>query len=121
MSKATFKQTRFDEATLNHVDEDVQLGVGDGVAYHIGCDSYPETIRRVSAGGKTLWTSSDDFRGNGQSEYADFEKKGLFVPRDVPESEWQKYTLRQDGKWRPKGSKCGYLTAGRVFARDPHF
>lgn len=121
MSNAAFQTRRFNDETRCYEDVELRLGVGDGVAYNIGCDAYPGTIRRVSPSGKTLWVSRDRFRANGQSDFADFEKKGVFVPQDVPESEWEKYTLRQDGRFRPAGSKCGWLSAGRRFAQDPHF
>jgi hypothetical protein len=121
MNTATLQTRRFNETSERYEDVDVPVVVGDGMTYHIGCDGYPLTVRKVSASGKTLWLSRDRFRGNGQSSYADFEKTGVFIPQDVPESEWEKYTKRADGSFRPCRSKCGYLSVGRSYKQDPHF
>lgn len=96
---------------------------GDGASYNIGGDSYPVTIRKVSPAGKMIWASRDDFRASKKgNSFAQSDKIGVFKPLDVPESQWERYTLRQDGYWRPVGSRrCGYLSAGRSFRQDPHF
>lgn len=96
--------------------------VGDGASYNIGSDSYPVTIRKISKSGKTLWVSRDDFRCKpGVNRYEQTDKEGVFIPLDVPESEWERYTLRQDGHWRPSKSGCGYLSEGRTLSLDPSF
>lgn len=60
-----------------------------------------------------MWASKDDVRArNG---------KKLFIPRDVPEKSWEKFTRRADGRYRPTVLGCGYLSPGRESYLDPDF
>jgi len=97
--------------------------VGDGATYHIGSDAYPVTVRKVSVSGKTVWATDDVFRASpGVNSYEIGEKVGVFVPvHDKECFAWKKYTLRKDGKFRPTGSKSGYLSPGRSFCQDPSY
>lgn len=92
---------------------------GDGASYHIGGDAYPYTISRVSPSGKTVWARRDGFRANSNNTFADSRKKGVFILN--PEASEEKFTLRQDGSYRPAGSSCGRLSPGRRYWQDPHF
>lgn len=103
--------------------------IGAGVTYNIGCDGYPLTIRKVSSGTqkdpsapRMIWCSRDEFRAGPGNRFEEFDKHGVFIPRDEDNPEaWECYTLRKDGRYRPCGSKCGYLSEGRAYRRDPHF
>lgn len=88
--------------------------VGDGVHYSHPSDVYPATIRKVSKSGHKIWVSSDRVA---KSEWC--ESRGpiarLYEPRDVPESEWQCFTRRQDGEYRATGATSPVLGFGRDF------
>lgn len=96
---------------------------GDGATYSINGDSYPYTVRKVSESGKTVWASEDDFKGKpgANSLYETDDYEGVFVPRDLPEDKWVKFTLRRDGSWRKVGTNYVFLSKGRRFRRDPSF
>ncbi len=83
--------------------------VGDGVSECIGSDSYPATVRRISDNEKYIWVSRDQHR------------RGLYVPLDLPEKKWQKYSLRKDGYYRQCGHKYGYIHPERRLYLDPSF
>lgn len=94
--------------------------IGDGASYNIGSDSYPMTIRKVSSSGKTVWATSDRFKGKpGANSYANYEKIGAFIPQE--NADLKRFSLRKDGKFRPVGSTVGSLTYGRSYRQDPHF
>lgn len=97
--------------------------IGDGVTYSINGDNYPYTVRRVSASGKTVWASEDEFKGKPgkNSLYQETEKEGVFIPKDLPEDKWVKFTRRQDGSFRKVGTNYVFLHAGRRFRLDPSF
>jgi hypothetical protein len=92
---------------------------GDGAALWLGTDAYPMTVRKVSPSGKVVWASRDDFRAARGNTYAVAEKVGLHIPRDVPPTEWVKFTLRADGRYRPAGHAGGSLAKGRTYRQDP--
>ncbi len=102
---------------------DTTMKPGDGASYCIGGDAYPMTIRKVSASGKTVWASSDDFLADGTTPpYTEGDISGTFTSRfeDNP-GQWEKFTMRKNGAFRPATSSCGCLVRGRSFRRNPHF
>jgi hypothetical protein len=116
------KQSQWSDKDEAYVDVDFPLAVGSGVTYNIGGDSYPLTVRKVSTTGATVWCSHDDFRGAPGNTLEESNKKGLFIPQDANDpSKWEKFTRRPDGKYRPSGSKCGYLSPDRRYRSDPSF
>lgn len=86
---------------------------GEGATYNLGTDQYPVTIRKVSASGHAIWVSKDQVRANPGGSM-------VFIPVDRPEKDWDKFTRRDDGKYRPVGKNFGYLSPGRESYRDPH-
>jgi hypothetical protein len=103
-------------------DEPYKFAVGDGATASINGDSYPYTIRKVSPSGKTVWASRDDFKAApGNNIYESPELKGAFIPQDVPESEWDKFTLRQNGSWCKVATNYYFLSLGRSYRQDPSF
>ena len=116
-----FQVKRFNEETFKFETIEVPINVGDGVSYGINGDSYPMTVRKVSASGKTVWCSRDSFRGNGQNSYAEAEKQGVHIPQNEDPATWTKFTLRKDGTYRKSGCEHRVLSPGRKFEQDPHF
>lgn len=93
--------------------------VGMGASYGAGSDSYPATIVKVSASGKTLWIEADDYKFNPKAK--EHEDKYLYTRR--PGTAQRKYTLRQDGYFHEVGARRGgTLGIGfRRFYQDPSF
>lgn len=119
---AVLKQRQWSNEAEAYVDVDFPIQVGSGVTYNIGGDSYPLTVRKVSPSGATVWCSRDDFRGAPGNMPGEGDKKGLFIPQAADEPDmWEKFTRRPDGKYRPSGSKCGYLSPDRRYRKDPSF
>jgi hypothetical protein len=104
---------------MNDVTTTATFAIGDGAAYWIGTDAYPMTVRQVSPSGKTVCVSRDGFRAAKGNSYADAEKVGLHLPQDLPVDQWERFTLRRDGRYRPAGQKAGYLVKGRTYRQDP--
>jgi hypothetical protein len=99
----------------------IKFKPGDGATYSIGSDSYPYTIRAVSASGKTVWATQDQFRAKpgANHPYQEGNRIGTFIPVD---GELRKFTFRRKSDlFRPVGSRCGSLFFGRSFKQDPHF
>lgn len=82
--------------------------VGDGCHYGIGSDRYPFTVVEVSKSGHRVVVENDKARG------------GLYVVRSG-NLDAKVFTRRADGRYRPAGSKCGYLAPGRESYMDPDF
>lgn len=119
---AVLKLEEWSDEAKAYVDKEYPLAVGSGVTYNIGGDSYPLTVRKVSPSGAAVWCSRDEFRAGPGNTYAQADKHGVFIPRhgDDP-SKWERFTRRSNGKYRPSGSKCGYLSPDRRYRRDPSF
>jgi hypothetical protein len=94
--------------------------VGEGCNFGFGSDTYPYTVRKVTA--KTVWISADIYHVKPGENYYDGSPKACdFYPKNPPEEEWLKFTRRDDGRFRPIGSKIGCLGQGRIFQQDPSF
>jgi hypothetical protein len=96
--------------------------VGQGASYGYGADSYPATVAKVSASGKTVWIRDDKFkRIKGSFMTGDAE----FLYYDDPDAPLQKATLRKNGRYYFKG--CSMRHGGSVYFgtrryyQDPHF
>jgi len=96
--------------------------VGEGVNYGINGDSYPGTVRRVSASGKTVWVSCDGCRYiNGGPYFMEGSARALFTPLHENEPEmWLRFSLRKDGWFTRSGSKWCVLRRGRNCKRNPY-
>ncbi len=104
------------------------FSVGEGVHWGFNGDVYPGTVRRVSPSGRKIWVSSDAHRIT-QVEKDRLQEHGLhdgeincvFIPRDVPESEWKCFTLRKTGCFteRPGRSIAFALHRGRHYHHTP--
>ncbi len=102
-----------DEAPLEVTPE-----VGMGITYSVGSDSYPGTISRVSASGKTFWFKKDDFRARKDSNYYG-NQKWIYLPD--PEAQEEKVTRsKRTGKWRRQGGGHVYVGERETY-QDPHF
>jgi hypothetical protein len=120
---ATTSVNRFNRETCEHETVELPIEVGDGASFGYGGDAYPLTVRRVSASGKTLWCSRDEFTATpGVNSYEEARKVGTFLTTDDPPESWTKFTKRQDGHFRRVGCKnYGTLALGRTYRQDPHF
>ena len=93
--------------------------IGMGATLHVGSDSYPYTIQRISASGKTLWASKDDFRRTDKNGYGGLQE---YEYTTVEDKNPGRFSLRRDGYWRPAGGNCTILSIGyRRAYRDPYF
>jgi len=73
--------------------------IGMGATYSIGSDRYAYTVVEILRKGRTL-----------------------LIQRDVPNGQVVTATLRGDGQYRPRGSKCGHVALGvRRTYMDPGF
>lgn len=97
---------------------------GMGATKTVGSDSYPYTVHKVSASGKTLWASADEHwvvqPCNPRDVVYEFTNSNETSP-----GRWETFTLRKNGRWLPKGvdmHSTGALHIGnRSFYQDPSF
>lgn len=97
--------------------------VGMGATLHYGSDSYPATVSRVSANGKTLWVKKDKKMVTGGTFEAGNVTFVTLPDEDAPE---QQFSLRSNGRWMAKGTpvhaRYGHLSLGaRAYQQDPSF
>jgi hypothetical protein len=104
--------------------------VGMGMTYHIGGDSYPYTVVRVSPSGKTFWAKPDRYRVTGDVEPSEHRSRSVIVEVDTDvedEEELIKVTWRKRGHhkrwgWQiPNNSHVRISLGVRSHKRDPHF
>jgi len=72
---------------------------GDPATYTIGSDSYPYTVTRVSASGKTIWIRADKPR------------RGVFEPA-AGRREMRCYWSERRQVWRISKQSCGHVHVG---------
>lgn len=114
------------EIGINQVMHDEQWvpKVGQGCHYGINGDSYPYTVRKVSASGKTIWVSRDDYKVMDDSVgLYEGPKRCWFEMLEVPEEEWECFKLKKDGCYRRAGTVRRWspsLRLGREYAYNPH-
>lgn len=104
----------------------VAFSVGDGVHWGFNGDAYPGTVRKVSTSGRKVWVSRDKHRGLNTENNKHLHEgpiDSVFVPTDMPESEWQCFTLRKHGHFcEAPGSRATWsLQPTRIFASNPSF
>jgi hypothetical protein len=96
---------------------------GMGATIYAGSDSYPATVSRVSANGKTLWVKRDKkMVTSGTWEAGNV----TYVTLPDEDAEEVQYSLRGNGRWIMKGvpahARYGHLGLGyRAYAQDPSF
>lgn len=95
--------------------------VGDGACTGFNGDAYPFTVRKVSKSGRKVWVSKDKYTVIRPGMLAPAPAPELrdtfqgidgiypvhFTPVDVPEEQWEEYTLRKDGHFHTKGNSKG--------------
>lgn len=97
--------------------------VGMGATIHSGSDSYPATVSRVSANGKTIWVKKDKkMVVSGSWE----EGNVCYVTIEDNDAPERQYSLRSNGCWMAKGTpvnaRYGHLSLGtRGYRQDPSF
>lgn len=98
--------------------------VGDGATQSFGGDSYPFTVVKVSASGKTIWVQRDHVTcTKPMSAYGADDAEYSYSPD--PDAAVQVATLRKDGRYHVKGTSSkhggGFTVGFRSYRRDPHF
>lgn len=93
--------------------------VGMGVTYHIGSDSYPGTITKVSPSKKVFWYKRDNFY---RTKNTDLQTENqTFVYTTNPKAKEERAFLNKRGVWKAT-KNVGYLTLGQREAYlDPSF
>ncbi len=96
--------------------------VGMGATAGYGSDSYPYTVIKISANGKTLVVQADNHK---PAPGFDYYSNQVYTYTPNPEGETKTFTLRDNGRWVLKGeSKKGGLRLGlghRRYYQDPSF
>lgn len=97
--------------------------VGDGVHWGFNGDAYPGTVVRVSASGRKVYVTHDNYRV--------IDNKGGYVEGDrgcefttIEGGHEHEYTLRKSGHFHGKGKSAGYawsLRPSRRYAQNPSF
>lgn len=123
-------QTKAPRTESLPTDQGTTFKVGDGVHSGFNGDAYPGTVRKVSASGRQVWVSDDKHYAT-QKEIELVKKYGqhegdidsVFVPQDVPETQWKMYKLNKRGRFLPQGHRgTGWsLQPGRRYAQNPSF
>lgn len=97
--------------------------VGMGITEYYGSDRRPGTVVTVSKDKKTIGIVNDTYKAKPGTDYYDQDydiTPGVLEPGQEP----QLYTLRPDGKYRPKtqrSNKGGQISIGsRSCYSDPH-
>lgn len=92
--------------------------VGMPATYHVGSDSYPLTIRKVSNTGKTIWVSKDEAK----CVNYDRQEYNYKIDENYDENNLTKATLRKNGVYKKVGGNYGSISIGyRKQNLDPSF
>ena len=100
---------------MTQLKDKLELKVGDRVTYHIGSDSYAQTVSEFV--GKAVMKT----RGDRNRQIGDYHSDQRWISVSDPNGYVSTYTLRPDGTWRPKGSRSGYIARGSHQHQDPSF
>lgn len=101
--------------------------VGDGVTWGVGSDRYAATVTRVSASGKTIWFTDDEYRAAEGHQYYGSQK---YEYESVPEMEYvdpmgETRSNVKSARWNAKRNVFVYfgraVGSGRHAYQDPSF
>lgn len=93
--------------------------VGELATYCIGSDRYPYTVIEVSASGHRVVVQGRKRRRVDNNGLGGAQR---YITTENPEGDTMVVTRRKDGRYRPKGSKVGYVFFGEADCySDPHF
>lgn len=96
------------------------FNVGDGASVHVGSDSYPATVSRVTR--TRVYVKQDFYRNTNGENFMSGSPTFEYTPN--PEAFEEGFSVRKNGRLVALGASARSrhtLSSGRRYYQDPHF